>query len=253
MVDRYARGSPTLPPARRMAIVRGSGSSPVMEGGSVPVGQDLLPSLAFVVKNVPLARVVHDAVLFSRPPWRGVQDIDLFALSLWQGFQDSLFAHPPERGGVQGCLFTLNPLRGVQGGGVAFAAARSTARSHTRFREGSGPPSRSLALFREESRGRLSTPCLHKGTSATESVRGSVCMTAVLSRGPVVTFTTTSKGTPAPSLPGDRGCQDRSAIRPNGTVPTRRRVRTGGAFFAMRQPAKPRRTGLYGRVSLLRC
>ena len=63
----------------------------------------------------------------------------------------------------------------------------------------------SLTRFHEGSRrGRLSSPCLHKGSSATESIRGSVCVTAVLSRGPVNTATTTSKGTPAPSLSGDR-------------------------------------------------
>ena len=207
----------------------------MMEGGSVPVGQGLLPSLAFVVNNCPLARVVHDAILFSRPPWRGVQGLDLFALSLWQGVQDSLFAHPPERG-VQDCLFALKPLRGVQGGGVAFAALTRNP-VNCPFTHSLPRGVRAFLFARSLSRGvqgRLSTPCLHTGTCATESARGSVCVTAVLSRGPVITSTTTSKGTPAPSLPGDRGGRDRSAIRPNGTVQTRRRVRTRGAFFATR-------------------
>ena len=102
--------------------------------------------------------------------------------------------------GVQGCLFALKPLRGVHGGGVVFAAltckfthllprrVRAFVFSHSLSREGPGGTYPLLVS------------CLHKGTSATESFRSSVCVAAVLSRGPVITSTTTSKGTTAPSF-----------------------------------------------------
>ena len=51
---------------------------------------------------------------------------------------------------------------------LRLRAARSTAHSHTRFREGSGP-SCSLIRFREGSRGHSSTHCLHKGLSLRDS------------------------------------------------------------------------------------
>ena len=161
----------------------------------------------------------------------------------------------PAGAGVQGCLFTRRPLRGSRVAALPLLhlrATRSTACSHARFREGSGP-SCSLTRFREGSRGRLSAPCLHKGTIATESVWGSVCITAVLSRGPVRTATTTCNGAPAPSAPPPpRPETEDSRVGPNGTVQTRTRVNTGSAFFAPRQTAKPRCTCLDGRLSLLR-
>ena len=79
---------------------------------------------------------------------------------------------------VQGCLFALKPLRGVQSGGVVFAAltcqfthllprrVRAFLFSHSLSREG---PGGNYPLL---------VSCLHKGTSATESFRSSVCVAA---------------------------------------------------------------------------
>ena len=102
--------------------------------------------------------------------------------------------------GVQGCLFALKPLRGVQGGGVVFAALTCQFTHLLPRRVRAFLFSHSLSRGGPRGNYSLLVSCLHKGTSATESFRGSVCVAAVLSRGPVITSTTTSKGTPAPSF-----------------------------------------------------
>ena len=201
--------SPTLPqaPARRMAIViarpEGIGIFPGDGGGLRPSRTRSPPLPRLRREQFPARTGCPRRRPVLSPAVAGGSRASTCSLSRCgrgsrtacsytrqSGGSRAACSHSSRCGGSRVAVLPLLRLR----------ATRSAARSHTRFREGSGH-SCSLARFREGSRERLSTPCLHKGTCATESVRGSVCVTAVLSRGPVITSTTTSKGTPAPSLP----------------------------------------------------
>ena len=212
---------------------RGSGVHPGLSGreiASCPFPARSRPPMLRTPSCPTLPPAHRMAIVIAHPEGIGIFPGDRWGLRLNETWS------PPRCGGPgwRRCLC------------CACAKPGPTARSHTRFREGPGFPV--LSSLSRGVQGRLFTPCLHKGTYATESVWGSVCLTAVHS---YHHFQGDTCPLPPPArrqrVPGWVGYPTQR------TVPTRKRVRTGDAFFARCQPAKPRLTCLDGRLSLLSC